>query len=353
VLCWCIWMVASFAAWDPETSPGIMVVNSDPDTGSLAGVVGTILFNFGFVTTVPSWINEKKENVNVNKSLWGSTTICVVIYLVIGIPGAVVFSDVLQGPVTATCAANVADPSFNCPNDLMQTLTQRGEHSMAPWQDSSFLTFVLQASVFMFPIVAVVSSIPVFSIVIKYNLVENGFSPFLGFMWGVIFPWVVAFPLLYMPNLLAQFVNFTSLVFVSFTDFIVPFSLYVVLQRRQQKSLRTTGQLHLGGTSPGSKHEKLITDAENNPLSPEATKSDTQVLAVCPNSPDAQDWDAESLEPHQALSAACGGQNPHFKTYISIILGTLLTALSVAGTYLTIVQGAYQLDAQTCALVGN
>jgi len=46
-------------------------------------------------------------------------------------------------------------------------------------------------------------------------------------------------------------------------------------------------------------------------------------------------------------------ERPHFKTYISIILGTLLTALSVAGTYLTIVQGAYQLDAQTCALVGN
>merc|ERR1712183_28824 len=36
-----------------------------------------------------------------------------------------------------------------------------------------------------------------------------------------------------MPNALAQFVNFTSLIFVSFTDFIVPWALYIVLQRQK------------------------------------------------------------------------------------------------------------------------
>ena len=70
---------------------------------------------------------------------------------------------------------------------------------------------LLKVSVYAFPIVAVVSSIPVFSIVIKYNLVENGFSARLGFLWGVLFPWLAAFPLLYMPNILSQFINFTSL----------------------------------------------------------------------------------------------------------------------------------------------
>ena len=74
---------------------------------------------------------------------------------------------------------------------------------------STFL--LLKVSVYAFPIVAVVSSIPVFSIVIKYNLVENGFSARLGFLWGVLFPWLAAFPLLYMPNILSQFINFTSL----------------------------------------------------------------------------------------------------------------------------------------------
>ena len=71
----------------------------------------------------------------------------------------------------------------------------------------------------MFPIVAVVSSIPVFSIVIKYNVIENGFSHRTGFLWGVLFPWVAALPLLYQPNALNQFIGFSSLIFVSFTDF--------------------------------------------------------------------------------------------------------------------------------------
>jgi hypothetical protein len=57
--------------------------------GSQAGVLGTILFNFGFVTTIPSWVNEKKPEVSVNNTVWLSTTMCLVIFYVIGIPGTI------------------------------------------------------------------------------------------------------------------------------------------------------------------------------------------------------------------------------------------------------------------------
>lgn len=63
---------------------------------------------------------------------------------------------------------------------------------------------LLHLSVYLFPIVSVVSSIPVFSIVIKYNLLENGFSQRFSFAWSVLFPWAVGLPLLYMPNIVAQ-----------------------------------------------------------------------------------------------------------------------------------------------------
>ena len=53
----------------------------------------------------------------------------------------------------------------------------------------------------------------------RYNVMENGFSHAFGFFWGVVFPWVVALPLLYQPNALNQFIGFSSLIFVSFTDF--------------------------------------------------------------------------------------------------------------------------------------
>lgn len=124
------------------------------------------------------------------------------------------------------------------------------KHGAANW--------VLQTSVYLFPPCAVMSSIPVcsvvkttaeyschsvfctnlhlsqvFSIIIKYNCVENGFSHKFAFVWGVLFPWIVALPLLYQPDALNQFITYSSLIFVSFTDFIVPWALYIVLQRKE------------------------------------------------------------------------------------------------------------------------
>jgi len=298
------------------------------------GVVGNILFNFGFVTTVPSWINEKKYDVSVNKSLWTATSLCIAIYLAIGIPGAIVYSDVLQGPVTATCPRNVYatahNSSFNCPNDLMQTLTQP---ATAPWQGNGFASAILQTSVYMFPIVAVVSSIPVFSIVIKYNLIENGMSETYGFLWGVIFPWIISFPLLYMPNVLAQFVNLTSLVFVSFTDFIVPFALYIVLQNRQKESQRGAH----ADEETGSKTENLL--------------GETAAEAQHSRLNDFESFD--EVEAHHALPEGYGRNSPETKITISRVLGIALTMMSVVGFYLTVTQGVWAFDATTCSSVGN
>ena len=178
-------------------------MNSDPRTGSLAAVVGTVLFNFGFVTTVPSWVNEKRPSVSVNRSLWLATLCCVAVFFAVGLSGAAAFSDALEGQATNTCARRVRDPSFRCADGLMQIFSS-GELLPARWHGSSAATFLLRSSVYLFPIVAVVSSIPVFSIVIKYNMIENGFSRKAAVLWGVVFPWVAAFPLLYMPNVLAQ-----------------------------------------------------------------------------------------------------------------------------------------------------
>ena len=203
VFCWVVWLVACLSSLSSSSTP-LPAINTNPVTGSVAGVLGTILFNFGFVTTVPSWVNEKHPSTNINSALWSATSLCVLIFCLMGIPAALTFAPFLQGPVTGTCVQQQADPSFNCANDLMQLLIQP---QTAPWQSSRAATVLLETSVYMFPIVAVVSSIPVFSIVIKYNLVENGASPRVAFAWGVLFPWLCAFPLVYMPDLLGQFVS--------------------------------------------------------------------------------------------------------------------------------------------------
>jgi len=231
---WLIWVAGSFVEISNKASTGdvsLPAINNQPGVGSQAAWLGNILFNFGYVTTVPSWVNEKRANVSVNKTLWVSTTACIGVFFAIGIIGALAYGNELQGLVTNTCAAQVANPGFNCPNDLMQALTQK---QTRPTNDG-FSTALLELSVYMFPIAAVVSSIPIFSIVIKYNLLENGFSNGSSFAFAVVFPWLIGFPLLYMPNVLAQVVNFTSLIFVTFTDFIVPLLLYVKLQNQRNE----------------------------------------------------------------------------------------------------------------------
>lgn len=284
------------------------MVNSDPHTGSQAGVLGIILFNFGFVTTVPSWINEKRPHVSTNRALWLSTTLCIIVFFCVGLPGAIGFSDVLQGPVTGTCARQLTDGSYNCPNDLLQVMTS---HSLTPssWQSGAG-RFILKASAYLFPIVAVVSSIPIFSIVIKYNMMENGFSRPISFFWGAVFPWLIGFPLLYMPNFLAQFVNFTSLVFVSFTDFIVPWALYVKLQNKRD----------LEGTDAAS----FLSGTE----------------------------EAANIHAHYAI-ARCLRISPATKRHCSIVLMFVLGAAAAVATVLTVVQGSYALNLQVCALVGS
>eukprot|EP00493_Phyllostaurus_siculus_P009773 UN09904 len=103
IVCWIFWILVSMLTAPGDAFTTLPAINRT-STGSQAAVLGTILFNFGFVTTVPSWVNEKKPHVSVNKSLWYATISCVAVFFLVGIPGAISFQDVLQGPVTGKCA---------------------------------------------------------------------------------------------------------------------------------------------------------------------------------------------------------------------------------------------------------
>ena len=327
--CWIIWIVAAFFA-KPTDGWSIEAVNTNSVTGSQAGVLGTILFNFGFVTTVPSWINEKKPSVNVNKTLWLSTFLCNCIFFAIGIPGAMAFRDVLQGPATNVCAA---DPSGDgCYNGLMSVYTSNDPNAhLQTLFDSKAASFMLQVSVYLFPIVAIVSSIPVFSIVIKYNCIENGWSTRSAVLWGVVFPWVASLPLLYQPNALNQFINFSSLFFVSFTDFIVPWTLYIMMIRADRK------------WAEGS-NTRLATVAEEDSVAinndPRATESSGLLKHALPI--DVSEHFA--IPPSWGLSATT-------RVYTSAVLVLVMTALSIGGIVLTIQQSVS--TAWVCWSVGG
>lgn len=312
---WIIWVAASFSKISENSAqgdfPSIPAINNTPGVGSQAAWLGNILFNFGYVTTVPSWVNEKRPRVSANKTLWVSTTACIGVYFAIGIVGALAYGDVLQGLVTNTCARQKDHPEFNCPNDLMQALTH-SQTAPTSWSAHGWSDSLLSMSVYLFPIAAVVSSIPIFSIVIKYNLLENGFSNKSSFAFAVLFPWMVGFPLLYMPNVLAQIVNFTSLFFVTFTDFIVPLILYVKLQHQRNEGVEFS---------------------ENN-------------------STVGQELVDEGVHAHYAFPKRWN-LKPGAKIGFAWSIAVFLAFSAAIAAVLTVMQGDYTFNLQVCALVGN
>ena len=320
LVCWAVWFVACFFSdsfSEANSSWTIPAVKSGEDYTSQAGVLGTILFNFGFVTTVPSWVNEKRPSVSVNKAVWLSSFLCIVIFFVIGIPGCMAFQDYLAGPATGMCKQGV-----NCKQDIMGVLTDP-TLSPASLYDNVVVRNILVWSVYLFPIVAVMSSIPVFSIVIKYNCIENGFSRGFSVFWGVVFPWIVAIPLSWQPDALNNFINFSSLVFVSFTDFIVPWALYIILQRRSEQ--KAGSEALLKNDAEANYHDGPLMQAMHDPI------------AGMYEDEEAKDEVPEGVVVHYALPTTWS-ISPRTKTVLTVILVVFMTAGAVVATIQSIEQ---------------
>jgi hypothetical protein len=115
-----------------------------------------------------------------------------------------------------------------------------------------------------------------------------------------------------MPNVLAQFVNFTSLIFVTFTDFIVPLALYAKLQHQRVEH---------------TEH------SENN-------------------STLGQELVDEGVHAHYAIPRSWGLSTGVKIGFAWLIAGFLAVSAFIAGV-LTILQGDYTFNLQVCALVGN
>lgn len=109
-----------------------------PDITQVAGVV---LFNFAYSITVPSWLNEKAPEVNVNKTIWLSTTGATLIYLVFGMMGSMAFED----------------PGGN----LLVLLA------------SSKVTLVTRICAALFGVTIIGCGVPIFCVIIKSALLHN------------------------------------------------------------------------------------------------------------------------------------------------------------------------------------
>lgn len=164
--------------------------------GGQSPVLGTIMANYAFVTTIPSWCSEKKKEVNVNKSIWSATAIATFVFFALGFMGAVSFQFPSNGSILSVINASKYSNSF---------------------------TKIL---VYLFPIMVLATTIPVFSIVVRYNLLQSeihkGWANFLA----VVLPWIVVIPFL-TGNGLNDVLNWGTLFFTSIANFVIPFAVYI------------------------------------------------------------------------------------------------------------------------------
>ena len=174
-------------------------------TQGQGSVLGQIVLNYAYVMTVPSWANEKRRSSNVNKCVWWSVGISTFFFFIVGFFGALSFPDLEPG------------------EDILTAINKASGGSILD-----------QISVYLFPMIAVASSIPVFSIIVRYNLMENNICGKLAAnLFAVVLPWILAIPLTAGNKIFNAVATYSSILFVLPVNLVIPFILYVMAMRRK------------------------------------------------------------------------------------------------------------------------
>lgn len=165
---------------------------------SYASVLPTCLFNYGFVTAVPSWLNEKSPRTPVTRTLVASVVLATFLYLLLGFFGA-------------------ASINFSSGSDLLSLLADGSLPGV--WGVSKVATYI-------FPVANLVTSIPVFSLLVRYNAVNLGWRVWAANLLGIGVPWLLSI-FFYAGNQLNDLINWSSALFFVMLNLILPLALYL------------------------------------------------------------------------------------------------------------------------------
>jgi len=230
--------------------------------------LGVIAFSWACVVTMPSWVNEKKEGISVNKSIWWSYAFGFVFKFLFGLLGA--WAYLLTGP---DAVSSVSD----CQNILL-VMDQPHGRAANP--------VITVASSYIFMIATLVPGIPVLAIVVRYNLLSGGLcSPRWASFWAVIFPWIIT-ALLCNASFFTQALNWAALIFQGFVNFCAPPLLFKEALRRyptaaEQCAMGATTE-NLLGTEPDP--EVLPTMYEADTTGHSEAQDFTELIDVVPKS---------------------------------------------------------------------
>jgi len=166
---------------------------------SWSSMLGVILFNFGLVMAVPSWLAEKKDNVSVSRVVYGSTTISLVLYVSVGLLGALSIPN-----ISPNALESMTSGAFGMP-------------------------LRIGASIFAFVIIGL--DIPLFSVLTRYNLVNSGLcSTRVANVFVVYLPWGLSW-LFYQGTAISELLSWGGILFTGALAFLLPLYLAVRVLR--------------------------------------------------------------------------------------------------------------------------
>eukprot|EP00117_Sycon_ciliatum_P031304 scpid48664/ scgid4434/ len=203
--------------------------------GGQGYVFGLATFAYSYIVTIPSWVNEKKPEVSVNKAVWVPATLGLVMKLAIGLMGGMSFY--LLGKNN--------QPLNGADNILIELLHPR-------------MPAVTQYSAYLWNLTTLIPGIPVLGIYVRYNLLSGKvFGPVQSAFWGVVAPWIVTL-FLYEQSALSEVCNWIALIAAGFTNFVVPAMLYyrslTWYPSSEERAEQRTGT---SGASPGHRDDEV------------------------------------------------------------------------------------------------
>ncbi|KAJ1334671.1 hypothetical protein BSLG_007826 [Batrachochytrium salamandrivorans] len=186
------WIYSSFVTGiDTARVPAVSPMNI-----KYGQVVGTVLLNLGGTTVIPTWINLKHRDVNVQNLIWIAIGASTVYYIVIGVFCGLGFN---------------LDESGN----LLHSLLMVGKPEI-----------IATVSIGVFAYVMLLPSVPVSFIVSRDNLVQNEvFSKNVAGFMSFVLPWLLLIPL-QTGVVIYDFQTWMSLFFCSTANFVIPFLMY-------------------------------------------------------------------------------------------------------------------------------
>ncbi|KAJ3039107.1 hypothetical protein HDV00_012597 [Rhizophlyctis rosea] len=197
IVAFCLAMIIGLE-WIGASIVNGLVPSRVPAFGQPSGfaqAIGPVLLNLAFTTVVPSWINIKKKSVNAQGVVYTSTAVATAFYLLMGIFTALGFEidAVSQNLIPALLSSNTVNKVF----------------------------------AYAFNLVMLLPAIPVCFIVTKINLVQNKVTGrHLATFLAQVLPWILVIPL-QTGSTMKQFMTWTSLLFVSTANFVIPLVIYL------------------------------------------------------------------------------------------------------------------------------